>query len=75
MQVENLDAMTADELREYAKQLRAGRSSEVKRMLIAYTIMKVSAIEARLAGQISQAQLQEGACDVIYRNLPTKYRW
>ena len=57
----NLDGLSPEELREVASVLRRLRY---------YSLKKAEAMEARLAGNINLASINEGFCEETYNNLP-----
>ena len=66
MNIDNLDDMTSDELRE---------AESAFDLLSDYCSAKRYATEARFAGEISFAMGWEKAAEGFYQQLPEKYRW
>lgn len=65
---ENLDALTVEQLREYAE----GEANDSLRF---YAFTKARAIEFRLSGQISNALSLEAECEQLYRGIPSNRKW
>jgi hypothetical protein len=66
---ENLDALTAEQLREYAE-------GEACDGLRSYAFTKAEAMELRLAGDIQNAMRLEAQCERIYdHEIPKERKW
>ena len=78
--VPNLDAMDADDLRQFADDvasdaLLADAPEDVRHALIRYASDRLVAIAHRLAGRIEAALLVERQMEQTYQSLPAAYRW
>lgn len=88
--VPNLDAMTKEDLWEFWKKHREGRSRKESELLIGdkrknYTVFaanlanyacnKATAMKCRENGEIQAALVYEKICEVIYSTLPSDLRW
>lgn len=62
----NLDGLSPEELRKVASVLTNLRY---------YSLKKAEAMEARLAGNIKLASINEGFCDDTYNKLPEWAKW
>ena len=68
IEVPNLDAMEADELREFAEVYVGSDLARYARNLL-------NAKSFRLAGYIDKALMYEDACDEIYKSLKPCQKW
>jgi hypothetical protein len=50
-------------------------SGDAPQLVRFYAAHKADAIKARLAGDITKAQRDEGQCDWFYNTMPKRYRW
>lgn len=73
--VPNLDAMDADDLREWAADAPLSLPEPARGMLITYANTKADAMDQRLAGRILRAARLEIQCDALYQRLPDEFRW
>jgi hypothetical protein len=66
LNVPNIDAMTADELRKLSNELLH---------LSTYANLKAQAMERRAEGEINAALRAEALCEQLYQTLPDEWRW
>jgi len=65
----NLDDQSIEDLKRLRRSKRLSSSQRT------YALIKISAMRARLRGDITSALLSERECDRIYADLPYSDRW